>query len=150
MKMSKIVKISLLCGFVATLLGSFLPWQREGDFVSYLTYGIRIFPVVEDNGGILIALLSLSVLMLILQPLKLIEKPLAWSIVSSLALVLVSTFHVIKLLIDRENAIGVIGAPTIEAGLVLVFIGSILLLFASLSHYINQRNIHFPARENSS
>jgi hypothetical protein len=136
-KMSNIVKASLICGLVFTLIGSFLPWQREGDFLSYLTYGIRVGPSIEDNGGILIIFLSLNVLLLIFRPLKFIESPLIWSIVSSFVLMLACIFHITKLFISQKNASGVIGASTIEVGLVLVSIGSILLFFASLLHYLN-------------
>jgi hypothetical protein len=135
--MSNIVKASFFCGPVFTLIGSFLPWRREGDFISYLTYGIRISRGIEDHGGILIILLSLSVLMLIFRPLKFIERSLVWSIASSLILVLASVIHITQLFISQINATGVIGAPMIEVGLVLIFVGSVLLVFASLLHYHN-------------
>ena len=135
--MSNIVKASIIRGLVFTLIGSFLPWQQEGDFISYLTYGIRISPAIEDNGGILTILLSLIVFMLIFRPLKFIKRPFVWSVASGLLLVIASVFHVTQLLISQINATGVIGAPTIEVGLVLVFVGSVLLFFASLLLYHN-------------
>lgn len=134
--MLNIAKISIIGGAFLTILGSFLPWEREGDFISYLTYGLHIFPTLKDNGGLIIVLLSLSVLMLIFRPPKFIEKPLILSIVASLTLVLVCAFHITKLLISHANAAGVIGTPTIEIGLIMVSIGSILYLFAAVACYL--------------
>jgi hypothetical protein len=48
--------------------------------------------------------------------------------------VLVSAFQVGGLLIERANASGVIGAPSIEIGLLMVSAGSILLLLTSVAH----------------
>ncbi len=133
--MSNFMKTLFIVGTVLTLIGSFLPWRREGDFVSYWSYGIRIYPSIKDNGGLLIVLLTIIVIMLVFRPPAFIEKPLIWNIVFSLILVFASVFHIGKLLIDRANAIGVIGAPTIQIGLVMVSIGSILLLVSVGLHY---------------
>jgi len=129
-------KFLLVCGAILTMTGSFLPWQREGDFVSYLTYGIHISPFsFDDNGGLLIILLSVCVLICIFQPPKFIKKPLVWSIAFSFILVLLSAFQISKVLISRIQASGVIGAPMIEVGLIMVSLGSTLILWASWSHY---------------
>jgi hypothetical protein len=133
---SNIVKISFIIGGVLTLVGSFLPWQREGDLISYWTYGIRIFPSIKDNGGLVVVLLCLIVIMLIFQPPKLIEKPLSWGVVLSFVLVLDSFLHIVKWVFNRANAGGVIGAPMIQIGLVMIFIGSILLLFSTVIYYL--------------
>lgn len=134
--MSTFAKTLFIIGVILTLAGSFLPWRREGDFVSYWTYGIRIYPAIKDNGGLLVVLLTLIVIMLIFRPPNFLEKPLIWSILLSLSLVFNSVFHVSKLFISRANAIGVIGAPTIQIGLVMVSIGSILLLFTAVLYYL--------------
>lgn len=133
--MSSFTKTLFIVGTVLTLMGSFLPWRREGDFVSYWSYGIHIYPSIKDNGGLLIVLLTIIVIMLVFWPPAFIEKPLIWNILFSLTLVFASVFHVGKLLIDRANAIGVIGAPAIQIGLVMVSIGSILLLVSVGLHY---------------
>lgn len=130
--MSNSVKTLFIIGAILTLVGSFLPWRREGDFVSYWTYGIRIYPVLKDSGGLLIMLLTLIVTMLIFRPPGFIGKPFIWGILISLVLVFDSTFHIVKLLIDRKNAVGVIGAPAIQIGLVMVPIGSMLLLLSAV------------------
>jgi hypothetical protein len=134
--MSTFVKTSFIVGIVLILAGSFLPWERGGDFISYWVYGIRIYPSIEDNGGFLIVLLSLIVSMLVFRPFDFIEKPIIWSVVLSVALVLDSIFLVGKLLISRANANGIIGAPTIQIGLTMVSIGSIFLLFSAVLYYL--------------
>jgi hypothetical protein len=128
--MSAPAKLLLIFGIILTLLGSFLPWRREGDFVSYWTYGIRVYPTLKDNGGLLIVLLTLIMIILAFLRLTFVEKPLVWSILVSLVLVFDSAFHIGKLLIARTSAAGAIGAPTIQIGLVMVSIGSLLLLFS--------------------
>lgn len=133
--MPNFVKTLFIMGTILTLAGSFLPWRREGDFISYWTYGIRIYPVLRDSGGLLIVLLTIIVIMLVLRPPDFIGKPLFWVILLSLVLVFDSAFHIGKLLIDRTNAIGVIGAPAIQIGLVMVSIGSILLLLSAVIYY---------------
>ncbi len=133
--MPNFVKTLFIMGAILTLAGSFLPWRREGDFISYWTYGIRIYPVLRDSGGLLIVLLTIIVIMLVLRPPDFIGKPLFWVILLSLVLVFDSAFHIGKLLIDRTNAIGVIGASAIQIGLVMVSIGSILLLLSAVIYY---------------
>jgi hypothetical protein len=130
--MSTFVKTLFLIGAVFTLVGSFVPWQQQGDLVSWWTYGIRIYPSIEDNGGFLIVLMSIIVVMLIFHPPAFIEKPLLWSIVLSVALILDSVFHIGKLYISRGDVTMVVGAPTIQIGLIMVCIGSTLLLFTSM------------------
>ena len=133
--MANSLKTLFIIGAILTLAGSFLPWRREGDFVSYWTYGIRIYPVLKDSGGLLIVILTLIVTILVFRPPDFIGKPLIWGILLSLALVFDSAFHIGKLLIDRTNAIGIIGAPAIQIGLVMVSIGSILLLLSAVIYY---------------
>jgi len=45
-------------GISLVILGSFLPWEQGGDFLPYRIYGIRLFPLVEDNGGVIVMLLA--------------------------------------------------------------------------------------------
>jgi hypothetical protein len=134
--MSTLAKKLFTIGTVLTLTGSFLPWEIQGDFFTNLTFGIRVYPSIVDNGGFLVVALSLIVIMLIFRPPEFIGKPLIWSIVFSLALVLDSVFHVGKLLIIHANAGGIMGAPEIDIGLEMVFIGSVILLIATILHYL--------------
>jgi hypothetical protein len=133
---SKFTKAMFIFGASLTIGGSFLPWRQAGDFVSYWTYGIQVSPSMQDNGGLLVVLLSIITLMLILRPFGFVERPAAWAISMSAALMLVSAFQVGRLLIERANASGVIGAPAIQVGLLMVSSGSILLLVASVAFYL--------------
>jgi hypothetical protein len=137
--MSTFTKTLFIIEAILTLIGSFLPWRREGDVVLYLTYGINIFPAIKDNGGLLIVFLTVILVILIFRPPDFIEKPITWSIFLSLALVFDSIFQIGKLFIDHANAIGVVGAPMIQIGLVMVSTGSFLLFFTivrcALAHH---------------
>jgi hypothetical protein len=131
--MSKIVKISYIIGLILIILGSFLPWYGEGDFIFYLTYGVRIFPSVKDNGGLLIVLLSVIVLLLNFKPPSFIRKPLIWSNVFSFAVVIISVTHIIEIITSPYS--GGLSAPVIQIGLIMVAIGSVILLSMSLICY---------------
>ena len=133
--MSISIKRSFTIGLVLTTLGCFLPWQVEGDFLSVWTFGIRIFPSFEDNGGLLILLLCIALAVLIFKPSSLIEKPEKWIIVLSGILTLDSIFHIVSWVINLSRKLGRVGAPLIHIGLVMVFIGSIILLITALLHY---------------
>jgi hypothetical protein len=116
-------------------VGSFLPWQREGDFVSYWTYGIRLHPHFKDNGGLLIVSLSMAMLSLAFHFPRFVERPAIWNIVFGIILVLVSGYHIARWLVRRIEANGVIGAPALQIGLVVTLLGSLLLLSTALFHH---------------
>jgi hypothetical protein len=136
--MSNTLKNLFIVGAILTFAGSFLPWQQQGDLISYLTNGISVFPPIQDNGGFLIVLLSMVMILLVFRPFAFIDKPTLWSIVVGVALVLDSVFHIGNLLVIRMNAGGVFGAPTIQIGLVMVSLGSILLLIAASLYHLRQ------------
>ena len=118
----------LLLGGVLVIIGSFLPWEIEGDFVSYWRYGVQIFPVFADNGGILVLFLGVLVIGLVYRSERLAKSPTKWIFISAISLFIISAYHIVDWLVRRIAANGVIGAPSIELGLVLVGIGSILVL----------------------
>jgi hypothetical protein len=133
--MTNSIRTSSIFGVILTLVGSFLPWRIEGDFISFWTYGIQIYPATKDNGGFLFVLLTLFVTLMVFRPPKIIRKPQFWGMLFSLCLVLGSVFHISQLFISQANNGGVIGAPIIQPGLIMVFIGSILLLFSTAIKY---------------
>ena len=133
--MSIFLKTTFIIGAALAFVGSFLPWRREGDFISYWTYGIRFSPSIKDNGGFLIILLTLLVIILVFRPPDFIGKPSVWSILLSIALAADAVFRVCELVINRINVDGVVGAPVIQIGLVMVFIGSMFLLFSVILYY---------------
>jgi hypothetical protein len=145
--MSASIKTSFTIGLVLLSLGCFLPWQVEGDFLSFWTFGIRIFPSFEDNGGFLILLIAIVLVVLIFKPPVFIEKPERWIIAISIVLTLDSIFHIVKWIINLSKKIGIVGAPSIQIGLFMVFIGSITLLITSLLHY--RKLPHEQGRQNS-
>jgi hypothetical protein len=132
------VKIPSVLGITLTIGGSLLPWQQEGDFISYSTNGIRVSPVIEDNGGFVIILLSIVILMLLLRPFVPEVKSTVWSILVGAALVLDSALHVGSILVHRMGSGGVVGSPTIGIGLIMVCCGSILLLATARHSHLNQ------------
>lgn len=130
--MPALPKKLFIFGLSLTLLGCFLPWQVEGDFLFRVTYGIRIFPTLEDNGGFLIAFLCILLLLLLFWPPKIIERPSRWVIVLTTSIALLSIFHIGSWILDYSDKIGVVGAPAIRIGLVMVFLGSVILLSTSI------------------
>jgi|WetSurSiteA1Bulk_404760.scaffolds.fasta_scaffold173853_1 hypothetical protein len=119
-----------LIGIIFTILGSFSPWREQGDFISYWTYGIRLFPRIEDNGGLLIVILS--ILQIVIKHLQdNISKRIFWSITIGVFLLLISIYHIMVLIMDRHKASGIIGAPIISIGLIMILIGSSVQLFIS-------------------
>lgn len=133
--MSLPIKRAFTIGLILTALGCFLPWQEEGDFLFFWTFGIRVFPSFEDNGGLLILLLGIALAILIFKPPRFIETPERWIIVLSVILTLDSIFHIANWIIDLSRKFGRIGAPMIHIGLIMVFVGSIILLITSLLQY---------------
>ena len=122
----------LLLGVVLVILGSFLPWEIEGDFVSTWRYGVQIFPVFADNGGILVLLFCTLMIGLMFHSEGFVKYPAKWILVSAIALFIISAYHIVDWFIRRVASNGIVGAPMIKVGLVLVEIGSILLLATAL------------------
>jgi hypothetical protein len=134
--MSTFMKISFIIGAILTIGGSFLPWLREGDLITYYYPGIRIFPSIHDNGGFIILLLSIALIVLVFRPPDFIGRPTIWCNVVAVALILASVFHGVKWIVNRANMNGVIGAIEIQIGLIMVFIGSVILLSLTMLHHL--------------
>jgi len=118
----------LLLGAVLVIVGSFLPWEREGDFLSSWRYGIQIFPVFADKGGMLVLLLGILIIGLVFRPEGFVKNPVKWILISAIALFIISAYHIIDWWVRRLAAHGIVGAPAIKIGLILIGIGSILIL----------------------
>jgi hypothetical protein len=143
-----------LIGASCTIVGSFLPWERAGDFVSFVTYGIRVYSVnfkywitgihrfpVYDNGGTLVILLTSAIILLALRPPRFVKKPTLWKLVISVLLMASSFFFVGRWLTHRLEAPYVIGAAEIEIGLISVMIGSALLLWMAILKYLEEKKL---------
>ncbi len=122
-------------GLALTAVGSFLPWQAEGDFLNTWTLGVRVFPSFQDNGGLVVLLVSSVVALLSFRAPSFIEKPERWIVALSAMLTLDAILHVVSWLIALSKVIGIVGAPSIEIGLIMVCIGSVMLLVTSLWQY---------------
>ena len=136
-------------GAALTVVGSFLPWEQAGDFISivirgvqidfanfkYWMTGIHVMPVY-DNGGVIVILLTLTIILLATQPPKLIKNPTLWNVIVSGVLLGLSLFFVVRWLMHSYRYGGAIGQPTLEIGLVCVVLGSAILLWrAVITHY---------------
>jgi hypothetical protein len=122
----------LLFGAILAIIGSFLPWEIEGDFISYWRYGVQIFPVFADNGGFIVLLLGIFIIGLILRSSGFVKRPTIWILICSIVLSIISVYHVVDWLTRRIISNGIIGAPEIKIGLILVGIGSLLTLTTAL------------------
>ena len=119
---------NLLLGAALVIVGTFLPWGIEGDFISTWRYGIQFFPVFSDNGGSLVFLISMLIIGLVFRSEGFVKHPAKWAFISSLTLFIVFVYHIVNWFVRRVASNGVIGAPSIEIGLIMVGIGSILIL----------------------
>lgn len=137
----------LYIGAAAAVIGSFLPWVQQGDLFSIYTCGLRVYwvygaqtyPLIDDNGGLLVVLLTL----VIVAPLALrsgfTRTSLFVSQSASVALVLRVLFHILKILIARIEA-PYAGAPVVWIGLWLVFASSLFLLNLTLRARIHSHS----------
>jgi hypothetical protein len=118
----------LLLGAVSVIVGSFLPWEIEGDFVSTWRYGLQVFPVFADNGGILVSLFGMLIIGLMFRLEGFVKYPAKWILTSAIALFIISAYHIVDWFVRHIASNGIVGAPEIKIGLILVGIGSILTL----------------------
>ncbi len=122
----------LLLGTGLVILGSFLPWEVEGDFIAFWRYGIQFFPFLADHGGILVLLFGILIIGLMFRSEGIVKYPSKWILISAIALCILSVYHIGDWLVRRIAANGIVGAPVIEIGLIMVAIGSMLLLATAL------------------
>lgn len=85
----------LLLGAVLVILGTFLPWEIEGDFLSYWRYGIQILPVFADHGGILVLLFSILIMWLVFRSEDFVNYPTKWVLTSAIVLFIISAYHIV-------------------------------------------------------
>ena len=122
----------LLLGAALVIVGSFLPWKIEGDFVSNWHYGIQIFPNFEDNGGILVSLFGIFIILLTLRPKEFVRFREKWILISATSLFIIFAYHIGDWFVRRVASSGTIGAPAIKIGLMLVGMGAIINLATAI------------------
>ncbi len=137
MAMSKLSSASLITGTAFMVLGSLLPWRMEGDLFSYYTYGLRLFPPRSDYGGFLVLVICAALLVAAFRPPATLPNPRVVTAVLAATLVLLSLYHIAVIWIDHVRST-VIGPPIVQIGLILVFLGSILSLVASLAPLVSR------------
>ena len=132
------MKTLFIIGTILIFIGSLLPWRLEGDPFPIWTNGIRIYPSIKDNGGVLVILLSILVVWLVFRSPSYIEKSTFWIFVLSLIIAIDVVFHIFIILKQHVAEKGMTGAPTIHIGLILVFLGSLIYLATSLYRLIKE------------
>ena len=120
-------------------VGSFLPWQQGGDFLPYWNFGIQLFPAIKDNGGSITLALSLAICYLTIKPHKYLLGREKICVALSALLMAVSIVFVIVWLDEYLKTQGMMGAPMIQLGLLMVLFGSIQSFVASLLFVKNNK-----------
>lgn len=145
MKPSKALE---LLGAALTIVGSFLPWERGGGFLSpvanglwidfanfkYWMTGIHELPVY-DYGGLLVVLLTLAIILLDRRPPKSIKHPELGALVISALLMSLSVFFVARGLFHVYEYDTGVEKPTFMIGLICVVTGAALLLWRKIRDY---------------
>ena len=80
----------------------------------------------------LVLLFGILIIALLFRSEGIVNYPAKWILTSAIALFIISVYHIVDWLMRRITANGIIGAPAIEIGLIMVAIGSMLLLATAL------------------
>jgi hypothetical protein len=129
-----------MIGAALTLIGSFLPWgwtdRVEGDGFLIIN-GIDIGSYghhydIENNGGMIIILLTLTVVLLAVQVLKIIRNPILWNLIISILLMTTSLCIFGRILMGYDQ---------IRYGLIMVVVGSTFLLWMAVRKYRNSNEM---------
>jgi hypothetical protein len=106
----------ILFGTIMAAVGCFVPWEAEGDFVTYWTYGIQLKYFFADNGGVTVLLFCILIFGLLFRSSKFTKYPNTWILVCSVALTMLVAYHFIDIWLRHIAAGGIIGAPTTSIG----------------------------------
>ena len=87
----------LLLVTVLVVIGSFVPWKIEGDFVSTWRYGVQLFPMFADNGSVIVSLLGIFIIGLVFRSDVFVKHPVKWLLISAVALFIISAYHIVDL-----------------------------------------------------
>jgi hypothetical protein len=128
------VKAIFLIGIFLVYGGIFLPWRAEGDLISYITYGIRLYPRFEDNDGLLILILALILVFITLRPLEVSNSSIL-SLLFTVGIFLASSVYLFNVISDGRQAGGMIGAPKVGVGLYMVNVGALILLITATTRF---------------
>ena len=137
-----------IIGAAFAVIGSFLPWGYTYLTQSdrpYVIYGIDVyldvwfegvdrFPVA-DNGGMIIVVLTLAVVLLSTRAPRIIKNPVLWNLIISILLMTESLLSVRRILAHWE----------IRFGLLMIVAGSVLLLWMAVRKYRNSNRVKTSA-----
>jgi hypothetical protein len=129
----------VLCGAVLTISGSFLPWSCQGDLVWYCTPGMQLTTfsgqlLVRNDGGLSIIVLSCGIFMgaWCSARVRYADKLV---IASAITLTIIVLYRVISTVAWQISTRNVIGGLTIQSGLYVVLLGTVLLFVTSIWYY---------------
>ena len=135
--MSHLPKLLLIVGAVLAIVGSFLPWVMVGDFVSYQIPGlILLFDplfLYQDNGGLVVVILSILITGLALIPPFRHQK--AVIMISALCLLAVVTYQWLELITAKMRWGADPGVPEPLNGLKVIALGALLVFVAAIWSY---------------
>lgn len=130
-QMTKFLKELMFLGLTFNILGSFLPWKRSGDFISYWTFGINFRPIFKDNGGLIIILLTL-ISFLIFADSKNNPKILWGVLIINGICLMITLYHIVLIVIEKNLSNGSLGGPVVHVGLIIILFGSTFQILSSL------------------
>lgn len=136
------LRVAYTLGIILNILGSLLPWGDTGGTVGKVITGITIYlrwspgvhsyPGIEDNGGLLVILLSLAVVGLAFRAPRFVHRPAVWAVRCSILLILLTTYHIGWWALHKTAGLRVSGP---SFGLWMVLLGSCILLIAASRQY---------------
>jgi hypothetical protein len=138
----KLRKFFYLSGMILTLSGCLMPWEIYGDFISIRTYGLKIYPRIEDNGGGILILLTIIIFLLTFRILKSIREPARLSTLVASILMAISLAFVVRWLIHHISYKFAIGAPILGTGLIITLIGSAIQLCVMILNSLQIVKLH--------
>jgi hypothetical protein len=127
------VRLLHITGATITILGSFSFWQQwhwGGVYGIDLYWGINGDFYFQDNGGVLLIILSLITGWLTLTSPNFLRIPMVLGIVGSIGLVCLSIYHITFFTMWQT---GLRIEP--EFGLIMLLLGSLFMLYSSIGKY---------------
>lgn len=121
-----------LFGTVLLAGGCLLPWERQIDPIYSITFGVQLFPALQDNGGAIMLGLAAAIGLLSFKPKKLVDRAEIWRLILSAILLFLSVLYFLRGVLHQIATGNVVSAHVLGIGLVMVFLGSILLLVFSI------------------
>lgn len=130
---SKLLQASFWIGTALCLTGIFLPWEIEGGPTRLITYGIQIFPRLDENGGLLLLIMVIVHIVNSLLAPPPPEKAGLGYLLSAALLVVSALFYTGRWFLHHLLYSGALSAPVMGIGLAMVLAGSVILLAVAMT-----------------